>query len=91
MGRRAGFLEVLAVREFRALWAAELLSITGDQLARVGLAVLVFARTSSASLTALTYALTFLPALLGGVLLGGLADRFPRRGVMITVLSLIHI
>lgn len=85
MGRRAGFREVLAVREFRALWAAELLSVSGDQLARVGLAVLVYARTSSASLTALTYALTFLPALLGGVLLGGLADRFPRRELMVVV------
>jgi diguanylate cyclase (GGDEF)-like protein len=85
MGRRAGFREVLAVREFRALWAAELLSVSGDQLARVGLAVLVYAQTSSASWTALTYALTFLPALLGGVLLGGLADRFPRRELMVVV------
>lgn len=85
MGRRAGFREVLAVREFRALWAAELLSVCGDQLARVGLAVLVYTQTSSAGLTALTYALTFLPALLGGVLLGWLADRFPRRELMVAV------
>ncbi len=76
---------MLAVREFRALWAAELLSVCGDQLARVGLAVLVYSRTSSASWTALTYALTFLPALVGGVLLGGLADRFPRRDLMVVV------
>lgn len=82
MGR---FREVLGVREFRALWAAELLSVAGDQLARVGLAVLVYARTGSAGLTALTYALTFLPALVGGVLLGWLADRFPRRELMIGV------
>ncbi|WP_291417026.1 MFS transporter [Actinophytocola sp.] len=85
MGRRTGFREVLAVREFRALWSAELLSVGGDQLARVGLAVLVYTRTSSAGWTALTYALTFLPALLGGVLLGGLADRFPRRELMVVV------
>ena len=82
---RSGFRGVLAVPEFRALWAAELLSVAGDQLARVGLAVLVYAQTESASLTALTYALTFLPALLGGVLLGGLADRFPRRELMVFV------
>lgn len=85
MGRGAGFREVLAVAEFRALWAAELLSVAGDQLARVGLSVLVFAGTGSAGLTALTYALTFLPALVGGVLLGGLADRFPRRELMVVV------
>lgn len=85
MGQRAGFREVLAVREFRALWAAELLSVSGDQLARVGLAVLVYSRTSSAGWTALTYALTFLPALIGGVLLGWLADRYPRRELMVVV------
>lgn len=79
----AGFRDVLKVREFRALWLAELISVCGDQLARVALAVLVYQRTSSATLTALTYALTFAPALLGGALLAGLADRFPRRAVLI--------
>jgi diguanylate cyclase (GGDEF)-like protein len=83
MERQAGFRDVLAVREFRALWVAELLSVAGDQLARVGLAVLVYRHTNSAGWTALTYALTFLPALLGGVLLSPLADRFPRRELMI--------
>jgi len=85
MRRQAGFREVLAVREFRALWAAELLSVAGDQLARVGLAVLVYRQTNSAGWTALTYALTFLPALLGGIALSGLADRLPRRELMVGV------
>jgi MFS family permease len=86
MGRapgRATFGSVLANREFRALWTAELLSVAGDQLARVALAVLVFTRTNSAGLTGLTYALTFVPAFLGGVFLGGLGDRYPRRDVMV--------
>src|SRR5262249_47526080 len=61
----------------------EIVSVCGDQLARVGLSVLVFQRTSSTALTALTYALTFVPALLGGVLFSGLADRFPRRAVLV--------
>jgi predicted MFS family arabinose efflux permease len=82
---RPTFREVFAVREFRALWAAELLSQLGDQLARVSLAVLVYQRTSSALLTGLTYALTYIPSLLGGLLLGGLADRYPRREVIVTV------
>jgi predicted MFS family arabinose efflux permease len=80
----ATFREVFAVAEFRALWLAELLSVVGDQLARVALSVLVFQRTNSASLTALTYALTYLPDLVGGPLLSGLADRFPRRTVMVS-------
>ncbi|KAA2267209.1 MFS transporter [Solihabitans fulvus] len=65
------------------MWAAELLSIAGDQLARVALSVLVFQRTGSAFLTGLTYALTFVPALVGGILLAGLGDRYPRRDVMV--------
>ncbi|MCU1664254.1 MAG: major facilitator superfamily protein [Pseudonocardia sp.] len=74
---------VFRVREFRVVWVAELLSIAGDQLARVALAVLVYGRTGSAAWAAATYALTFLPALLGGVLLSALADRYRRREVMI--------
>lgn len=81
--RPAGFGAVLGVAEFRALWAGGLVSRVGDQLARVALALLVFDRSGSPFLTALTYALTMLPALLGGPLLGGLADRYPRRGLMV--------
>ncbi len=80
---RASFSEVMANREFRAMWAAQLLSIAGDQLARVAMTLLVYDRTRSPLLTALTYAVTFLPWLLGGVGLSGLADRLPRREVMI--------
>ncbi|NYE41645.1 putative MFS family arabinose efflux permease [Streptomyces fulvorobeus] len=49
----------------------------------MALSLLVFERTRSAGWTAATYALTTLPALLSGVLLSGLADRFPRRTVMV--------
>jgi MFS family permease len=79
----AGFGAVLRVREFRALLLAEVLSVAGDQVARVALALVVFGRTSSAALTGLTYALTFVPAVLGGFLLSGLADRHPRRAVVV--------
>jgi len=80
-GHRRG---ALALVEFRALAGAGLLSVVGDQVARVALSVLVFDRTSSALLTALTYAMTFLPAVIGGPLLAGLADRRPRRELMVT-------
>jgi MFS family permease len=80
---RATFTQVFAVGEFRALWLAMLLSVAGDQLARVAMTVLVYDRTRSAFFTALTYAMTLLPWLVGGVALSGLADRLPRRQVMI--------
>jgi MFS family permease len=77
------FRDVFAVPEFRALWVAYVLSLVGDQLARVALSVLVYAQTGSTLLTALTYALGYLPWIVGGPLLSGLADRFPRRTVMV--------
>ena len=83
--QRVTFRELFGIAEFRALWFAELLSIFGDQLARVALSVLVFYNTRSATLTGLTYALTYAPSLLGGIFLTGLADRFPRRSVMVLV------
>ena len=80
---RVTFLDVLSDREFAGLWAAWVLSVLGDQFARVALSLLVFDRTGSPALTAATYAVTFIPDLVGGPLLAGLADRFPRRRVMV--------
>ena len=69
--------------EFRALWLAQVLSVVGDQLARVALTLLVFAQTQSPLLAAVTFATSLIPLALGGVMLSGLADRLPRREVMI--------
>jgi MFS family permease len=80
----ATFRAVFADGEFRAIWLAEFASIAGDQFARVALTVIVFQRTGSPLLTALTYAATYLPWVVGGLFLSDLADRFPRRDVMIT-------
>lgn len=83
MVERALWRDVFGHAEFRALFLAGVLSVAGDQLARVALSVLVFERTASAGLTALAYGLTYVPDLLFGPLLAGLADRYPRRTVMI--------
>ncbi|MEW9549705.1 MFS transporter [Nonomuraea sp. NPDC050783] len=82
-GQRATYREVIAIKEFRALWYGQGLSLLGDQLAQVALAVLVYDRTRSPLATAAVYALTYLPSIVGGPLLAGLADRFARRGVML--------
>lgn len=75
---------MLAVTEFRALWFAEAQSIFGDQLAKVALTILVYDRTESPLFAALVYALSYLSALAGGLGLSQLADRFPRRSLMVT-------
>jgi MFS family permease len=81
--KQASYREVFAIREFRGLWTAQVLSYAGDQFAQVAIAILVYHRTGSALLTAVAYALTYLPPIAGGPLLSGLADLFPRRRVMI--------
>jgi len=70
--------------EFRAIWTTRGLSLLGDQLARVALAVLVFQRTGSAALTGAAYAATFLPYL-AGPSLAGIADRRPRKGILVAL------
>jgi len=83
IAERVTFRDVFAVSEFRALWAAQVLSVGGDQLARVALTWLVFDRTRSTLLAALTFVVSIVPTFVGGVALSGLADRYPRRRVMI--------
>ena len=80
---KATFGAVFAVGEFRALWLAQVLSVAGDQLARVALTLLVYDRTHSPLLAAITFAASVVPAFIGGFALSGLADRLPRRRVMI--------
>jgi MFS family permease len=81
---------VFAVAEFRSLWIAQILSVAGDQLARVALTLLVYDRTRSALLAAVTFAASIVPSFVGGIALSGLADRLPRRQVLI-VCDLIRI
>jgi MFS family permease len=80
---RASFRDVFTVPQFRTLWLAQLLSVAGDQLARVALTLLVYERTHSAVLAAITFVMGMLPVFVGSALLSGLGDRLPRRAVMI--------
>ena len=83
LDRQATYREVSGVGEFRSIWLAQALSYIGDQLAQVALAVLVYNNTHSALKTAIAYALTYLPPILGGPVLSVLADLVPRRRLMI--------
>lgn len=97
----ATYREALRNAEFRGLVLAQVLSEWGDHIARVALSALVLERTDSAFLAVLAFVVSFVPAVFGSALLGGLADRFPRkvvllacdlgRGVVIAVLALIAV
>ncbi|MER5727035.1 MFS transporter [Streptomyces sp. NPDC002138] len=78
-----GYPAAFRVREFRPVFAAHLMSVLGLVVAEISLTVLVFRVTGSPLLSALTFALGFLPYALGGTLLAGVADRYPARRVLV--------
>ncbi|MFG2590139.1 MFS transporter [Streptomyces sp. NPDC048438] len=79
-----GYRAVFAVREFRVVFAAHLLSLLGVIVSELALTVLVYDLTGSPLLSALTFALGFLPYIVGGTLFAGVADRYPARRVLVT-------
>lgn len=80
---RRGYRAVFAVPEFRAVFAAHLLSLLGVVVSELALTVLVYDLTGSPLLSALTFALGLLPYMIGGTLFAGVADRYPARRVLV--------
>src|SRR5258706_13517951 len=80
---RASYRDVLAVSEFRVIFEANVVSELGTVVAAVALTVLVYEQTRSPALAASVMALSFLPYLIGGILLGAAADRLPARRVLV--------
>jgi predicted MFS family arabinose efflux permease len=74
----------LASPEFRAVFAAAMLSVTGNVVATVVETVLIYDRTRSPALSSLSFALGFLPYLVTGTLLSGLVDRVPPRRLLVS-------
>ena len=78
------YRRVFANREARGLLIAQAASDIGDQAARVAIALLVLQRTGNLLYGAVTLAIAYVPGVLGEAVLGSLADRYPRRGIMLT-------
>jgi MFS family permease len=77
------YRDALAVGEFRVVFGSYLVSMLGDVVAAVALTVLVYQRSGSPLLAALTFTLAFLPHLVGGALLSSLADGMPPRRLLV--------
>ncbi len=80
---RARYRDVLGRGEFRSIFVANIVSMLGNVIASVALTVLVYQQTGSPALAALVMALSFLPYLIGGVLLSAIVDRLPGRRVLV--------
>ena len=69
--------------DFRWFWAARMVAVVGSALTTVALPVIVYDLTGSAALTSSVTALQVAPYLVLGLLAGAMADRLPRRRVML--------
>jgi MFS family permease len=83
-GREGSYGAALAQREFRVLLGSATVTITGSVVCAVALTVLVFERTRSPLLSALTFAVGFVPYVFGGTLLSGIVDRVPPRRLLVS-------
>jgi MFS family permease len=70
-------------RNFRLFWFGQLISLIGTWMQSIGQAWLVLQLTHSAWLLGVVGALQFLPVMLLSLFGGVLADRFPKRRVLL--------
>lgn len=84
MTERATFRHVLAEPVYRAVFVSRSLAIAADTLRTVALSVLVLTATGSALLSALTFGVSFLPQVVGGLVLGAVPDLIRPRVLLVT-------
>jgi MFS transporter, DHA3 family, macrolide efflux protein len=71
------------MKTFVAIWFGQTISMLGSGITAFGISVWIFQETGSVTLFALNSFLNFLPRTLLSPLAGLLADRWPRRRIMI--------
>jgi MFS family permease len=74
---------VLREQEMPAVFVAHAVSLVGSVAAELALAVLVFQRTASPLLSALTLACAFMPQAFSAIVLSGMVDRVPARRLLV--------
>ncbi|GIF08578.1 MFS transporter [Actinoplanes siamensis] len=77
------FRSLFSLREFRAIYASMLISWVGDYLTRAAVTVLIYQQTRSVLLSAISFAIGYLPWITLGPVLSALGDRYPYRRVMV--------
>ncbi|RKS68478.1 putative MFS family arabinose efflux permease [Motilibacter peucedani] len=85
--RRSAIRDALAQRNYRIYVMGQAVSNTGNWFQSIALDWLVLQLTHSSAAVGVTMALQFLPMLLFGMYGGVLADRYPRRRILIATQS----
>ncbi|MFF0748086.1 MFS transporter [Streptomyces sp. NPDC004267] len=78
-----GTFSSLGIRNYRLFFSGAIVSNTGTWMARITQDWLVLSLTGSAAAVGITTALQFLPMLLFGLYGGVIADRYPKRRLLL--------
>ena len=81
--RQLGLRDLLRIREYRLLWAGQLISEAGDGLTNLALLLLVNALTGSTAALAAMAIVLAVPSLTIGLVAGAYVDRIDRRRIML--------
>jgi MFS family permease len=79
----ASIFSALRHRNFRLFWLGQVISVTGTWMQSIGQAWLVLQLTHNAFLLGLVSALQFLPVLILSLVGGVIADKLPKRSLLI--------
>ena len=74
----------LRVPDYRRLWVGQVVSVVGDKINQIAMAIMVYAITGSMLQMGIMLGVTLLPAALFGVVAGVYVDRWDRRRTMLT-------
>jgi MFS family permease len=91
---RPGLREAAAAlryRQFALFWSAALVSNTGSWMQNAAVPYVLFQLTHSAAWAGLAGFAQLFPAVIMGPLAGSLADRFPRRRILLVTQSLLAV
>ena len=78
-----GVLAPLRVRDFRWLWIGQVVSVVGDKINQIAMAIMVYLLTGSMLQMGIMLGITLLPAALFGLVAGVYVDRWDRRETML--------
>ena len=84
VGQIADYRRLLTIRDYRLLWAAQIVSTYGDRLTQMALAALVYGLTGSEIGLGLVLTVGEAPRALIGLLAGAVADRVSRKTLLVS-------
>lgn len=83
VGQLVDYRRLLGIRDYRLLWAAQIVSTYGDRLTQLAVAALVYSITGSEIGLGLALTIGELPRALFGLLAGTVADRVSRKTLLV--------